>query len=310
MESTRQHILERIADGPISGPDLANELNISRAAIWKHVDALRAEGIEIESGPHGYVLATIPEYGGPAVALQIPGEFGVEYADSLPSTNDRARELAQGGAEEMVVLANEQPAGRGRLGREWVGPPGGIYLSILVRPNLATVDVPILTIAAGVAVAEALEGLGFEPAIKWPNDVLIDDKKVAGILTEMEGEADRVDWVIVGIGLNANVDSDSLPEGATSLCVGRENPVDRREVVHTILRSFNRYRNDPVATVTAWRERSATLGRSVRVETPRETITGRAVDIEHPGTLLLETTSGIKRVHAGDCEHLRDDCSA
>lgn len=305
MESTRLHVLEALADGPTSGPAIAERLEISRAAVWKHIEALREEGVEISSTGTGYVLESIPEYGAAALSLDLPGTYAVHYADSMPSTNDEARRLATTGAPETIVITDEQPTGRGRLDRDWVGPSGGIYLSVLVRPDHPPMDVPILTIVAGVAVAEAIETVDLDPAIKWPNDVLLDERKVAGILTEMQGEADRVDWVIVGIGINANVERAALPAGATTLSSQRGESVNRRDLIHALVDRFDHYRGAPIDALAAWRDRAATLGRRVRVETPTETIVGEAVAIEHPGTLVVETDQGRHHVHAGDCEHLR-----
>ena len=307
MDPTRRRILDRLLDRPATGPELARELSITRAAVWKHVEALREEGIEITSTDDGYSIQALPEYGEAAVAAGIPGTFDVYYQDSMPSTNDRAREVARTTDGESIVLADAQPAGRGRLGREWAGPAGGIYLSLLLRPDLAPTDVPILTTVAGVSVAETIGKLGLDPAIKWPNDVLIGDRKVAGILTEMQGEADRVDWVIVGIGINANVDPDALPDGASSLQAVIGDPVERRQIVHWIVERIDRYRNDPSLAIDQLRKWSATVGRQVRIETPAGTVEGLALDVVHPGALVVKTDSGEEIIHAGDCEHLRDD---
>jgi BirA family biotin operon repressor/biotin-[acetyl-CoA-carboxylase] ligase len=175
--------------------------------------------------------------------------------------------------------------------------------------------VPLLTMAAAVATAEAAREAGVAARIKWPNDVLVERdgtvRKLAGILTEMEGEADRVSWVVVGIGVNANVDRAALPEGSTSLRAERRHAgtdpadVDRRAFAQRLVERFHDLRGGPEAVLPAWRELSDTLGRRVRVETPGETVVGTAVDVEPPGTLVVETDDGVRRVSAGDCEHLR-----
>ncbi|UPV74613.1 biotin--[acetyl-CoA-carboxylase] ligase [Halorussus limi] len=349
MNDTRRAVLDAVADGPISGPDLAERLAISRNAVWKHVEALRDAGFEIASGDDGYALDGVPEYGGPAVEFGLDAPFSVEYHDAVGSTNDRARELAEEGASDAVVLADEQTGSRGRLDREWAAPSGGVWLSAVLRPDLPPARAPALTLAAAVAATDAAREAGVPAEIKWPNDVLVSEasestsapnsdgapafddapdgeaaervvserdsevrgtpsrggRKLAGILTEMEGEAGRVSWVVVGVGLNANVSVDSLPEGATS--VRHEvGDVDRRVFVQRFLERFDELRTDPEATVEAWRDRSATLGRRVRVETPTEEIVGEAVDVAVPGALVVETDDGERvRVHAGDCEHLR-----
>jgi BirA family biotin operon repressor/biotin-[acetyl-CoA-carboxylase] ligase len=305
MQETRREVLDTIADEPVSGPDLAAHLDISRAAVWKHVEALREAGFTIESDDAGYRLAGIPDYGGPAIEFGLDAPFEVEYHDSLPSTNARARELAADGATDVAVVADEQTGGRGRLDRAWVSPPGGIWLSIVCRPGIPPAHAPVLTLAAAVAATETARETGIDARIKWPNDLLVDsdgEKKLAGILTEMEGEADRVAWVAIGIGIN--VRAEGLPDGATGL-LAHTDSVDRRVFVQRLLERFDALRNDAKGVLAAWRDHALTLGRRVRVETGGGTVVGRAVDVEFPGTLVVETDDGAVRVHAGDCEHLR-----
>ncbi|MFC4448194.1 biotin--[acetyl-CoA-carboxylase] ligase [Halorussus aquaticus] len=329
MNDTRRAVLDALADGPVPGPELADSLGVSRNAVWKHVEALRDAGFEVTSDDDGYVLDALPEYGGPAVEFGLDAPFGVEYHDAVGSTNDRARELATEGAADVAVLADEQTGSRGRLDREWSAPSGGVWASVVLRPDLPPAHAPALTLAAAVATTDAAREAGVPAEIKWPNDVLVSEsneetagdisesrpetggtpsrggRKLAGILTEMEGEADRVSWVVVGVGVNANVSTDDLPEGATSIreAVG---DIDRRAFVQRFLERFDELRADPEKAVEAWRERSATLGQRVRVEMPNREVVGEAVDVAFPGALVVETDDGERvRVHAGDCEHLR-----
>ena len=306
MQETRRRVLSALAAGPVSGPTLADRLDVSRAAVWKHVEALREAGFEIESTPDGYALAGVPEFGGPAVELGLEAPFEVEYHDTIDSTNRRARELAAEGADGVCVLADEQTGGRGRLAREWRSPSGGVWLSLLCRPDLPVAQVPIYTLAAAVAAAEAARVRGVDAGIKWPNDVLVGDaeRKLVGVLTEMEGEADRVSWIVVGIGINANVDPDAVPETATTIraTVG---DVDRRELTRDVVERFDELRRAPTDVLPAWRELSVTLGRRVRIETATGELVGEAVDVEFPGRLVVRTDAGERTVSAGDCEHLR-----
>ena len=311
MHETRERVLSAIADGPVSGPELASRLDVSRAAVWKHVEALREAGFAVASEDEGYVLASVPEFGGPAVSYELDAPFEIEYHDAIPSTNVRARKLADEGATDVVVLADKQTGGRGRLDRTWHSPSGGIWLSVLFRPDVPMARTPVFTLAAAVAVTRAAREAGVEAVIKWPNDVLVEvdgeERKLVGILTEMEGEADRASWVVVGIGINANVDPDALPSeaNATSLSAVRGEPVDRRRFTQRVLETFDTVGTDPDAILDAWRAYASTLGREVHIDTSDGKITGEAVDIEYPGSLVVDTGGERVTVAAGDCDHLR-----
>lgn len=301
---TRRAVLDALAAGPVDGPSLADRLDVTRAAVWKHIEGLREEGFAIESTDAGYVVTDVPEYGGAAVAYGLGVPYDVVYRGEVESTNDLARSLAVEGTRDVVVLADAQAAGRGRLGREWTGPPGGIYLSILVEPDLAPAAAPAVTLAAAVATVRALPA-GVDGGIKWPNDVHAPAGKLAGVLTEMEGEADRVRWIIVGVGINANVSPDVLPDRATSLQAEVGESVDRRGIVQDLLVGFDELLDEPESIVPAWKRHAITIGQRVRVETPTATVEGTAVDVEPPGHLRVDTGDGVVTVHAGDCEHLR-----
>jgi BirA family biotin operon repressor/biotin-[acetyl-CoA-carboxylase] ligase len=310
MNETRRAVLQALDDGPVSGPDLADDLGVSRTAIWKHVEALRADGFDVESVPEGYTLSGVADYGAGPVEFGLDAPFDVEYHDAVPSTNDRARELASEGANDVVVLADEQTGGRGRRGRAWSSPPGGVWMSLALRPSLPPARVPMLTLAAAVAVTDAAREAGVDAAIKWPNDVIVPGDgprggdKLAGTLTEMEGEASAVTWAVVGVGVNANVDPEALAEDATSVRA-EVGDVSRRVFVQRILERFDELRDEPDTILDAWRERTATLGERVRVELNDETVVGDAVDVTEHGALVFETTDGERVIHAGDCEHLR-----
>ncbi|WP_049899462.1 biotin--[acetyl-CoA-carboxylase] ligase [Natrinema sp. J7-1] len=310
MNETRRAIIAALADGPVSGPELAESLDISRAAVWKHIEGLREADFEIESGPTGYELVAVDAYNAPAVEFGLEAPFSIEYHDSVGSTNDRARELAGEGATDVVVLANEQTGGRGRLDREWAAPAGGVWVSVVTRPAITPARAPLYTLAASGATATPAREAGVDARIKWPNDVVVpvgddgDYRKLAGILTEMEGQTDRVDWLVAGIGVNANLDADALPEGATSVRA-EAGDVDRRRFVQRLLEEFDRYRGDLEAVVPAWRELALTIGQHVRVDRPAGEVVGEAIDVTESGALVVETDDGRVTVSAGDCEHLR-----
>ncbi|ELZ35094.1 biotin--acetyl-CoA-carboxylase ligase [Halogeometricum pallidum JCM 14848] len=345
MNETRRTLLDALAEGPTTGPALADRLGVSRAAVWKQVEALREEGFGVESGEDGYRITDVPEYGAAAIEFGLGAPYEVEYHDRLGSSNDRGRELAADGASDVVVVAGEQTGSRGRLRREWTAPAGGVWASVVLRPEVPPAHAPLYTLAAAVAVTRAAREAGVDASIKWPNDVLVNEvnegtsadadgvlvsetnentsadadgerveestakpdrggRKLAGVLTEMEGEADRVSWVVVGIGVNVNVDAADLPPGATTVreAVG---DVDGRTFCQRVLETFAELTDDPDSILPAWREHAATLGQYVRVETPGGVVEGEAVDVRTPGALVVRTDEGERVVHAGDCEHLR-----
>lgn len=311
MNDTRRAVLEAIADGPVAGPAIADTLDISRAAIWKHVEALRAAGFDIESGADGYRLTAVTDVTGETIEFGLDAPFTVEHHASIDSTNARAREVAGDGATDVVVLADEQTGGRGRLDRAWSSPIGGVWLSVLCRPAVPPARAPLYTLAAAVATATTAREAGVDAQIKWPNDVVVPAdtdrgyRKLAGILTEMEGETDRVSWLVCGIGVNANLDARQLPTGATSI---REEAgdVDRRAYVQRLLESFHEHGRDVDDVVDAWRDLALTLDRRVRVDRSDGAVVGRAVDVTTTGALVVETDDGERvQVTAGDCEHLR-----
>ena len=179
-------------------------------------------------------------------------------------------------------------------------------MSVVVRPTLSPERAALLTLAAAVGVVDGARAVGVETVIKWPNDVLLaeDERKLCGILTESSTAGGGLEWAVVGIGVNANVAAEHLPDTATSL-EAQVGPVERRRVVGPLLETFHALRDDPNAILERWREHASTLGRRVRVETGEETIVGDAVDVDEAGHLLVETDDGTVSISVGDCEHLR-----
>jgi BirA family biotin operon repressor/biotin-[acetyl-CoA-carboxylase] ligase len=308
--------LAEAADDFVSGEAISDKLGLSRAAVWKHVNALRGQGYRIEAVPaRGYRLAEIPDRLG---ALEIgpllnTHDLGQELHcfDELPSTNDRARELADAGADHgEVVVAESQTAGRGRRGRSWASPSGrNLYLSAILRPALPPHRAPELTLVASVAACEACRRAGVEAGIKWPNDVLVGGRKVAGILTELSAEPDAVHWVVLGIGVNLNSQVEDFPAElrtvATSLAVERGQPVPRALFTAALLSELEHWLDRHAAEGfgpirAAWRERSVTLGREVRIDAEGGEIAGVAEDIDETGALLVRGREGLSRVVSGD----------
>jgi BirA family biotin operon repressor/biotin-[acetyl-CoA-carboxylase] ligase len=236
----------------------------------------------------------------------------VEHHDVLPSTNDRLKELARGGAPAWtVVLADEQTAGRGRQGRAWESPKGGLYLSVLLRPSSASAA--LLPLAAGVAVAEALGHFGVPAQLKWPNDVLLEGRKLAGILAEASSSASALEWVVLGIGVN--VDARALPaglgSGAAALSPDRTASTAVAALAAAVLLRltvwYDALEKREASVVAAWRERSVPWwGEPVEVSAGERVLRGLARDVDERGALLLELENGSTvRVLAGEARALR-----
>jgi len=313
--------LAEAVDDYVSGEVISGKLGLSRAAVWKHVRALRSRGYRIEAAPaRGYRLAEVPDRLGalelrPLLNTHDLGQV-LHCREDLPSTNDLAKELAeQGAAHGEVVVAERQTAGRGRRGRSWSSPAGkNLYLSVVLRPDLPPQRAAELTLVASLAVCDACRQAGVDAAIKWPNDVLVGGRKVAGILTELAAEPDEVHWVVVGIGVNLNASRDDFPdelrETASSLALERGQPVPRALFTAALLslleQWLDRHAEEGFAAVRqAWRERSATLGREVRVEAGGAEVGGVAEDLDETGALLVRGEGGLVRVVAGDVRLLR-----
>lgn len=300
---------------PVSGEALAERLGMSRAAVFKHVEALRARGYVIAAEhAQGYVLTATPDrLDAVELGPRLTGGWrDVVWHAEVDSTQRVARELARSGAAEgTVVIAEAQTAGRGRLGRTWHSPPGtNLYCSILLRPALSIVRVPELALVAGLGVARAADGLGLHARIKWPNDVLVGGRKVAGILTEMEAELDRVHVVIVGIGVNVNAAAEHFPpylsDKATSLAVASGAPIDRIGFTAGLLAElescFARHRDGGFAALRdEWERRSALTGRRVTVAGPHGDVAGEVSGLDDDGALRLVDASGtVHRIVAGE----------
>lgn len=318
MTSTRERILARLrsADGPVSGADLAAELGCTRAAVWKHVAALRAAGHEIRGRrSSGYVLecAATP-LDSATLGPALTGSWRtIEWYDAIDSTQRRARELADAGAAEgSIVLADRQTAGRGRLGRAWFSPPGvNVMGTIVLRPACDPSAVAPLALVAGLAVADAVEdAIGLRPGLKWPNDVQLGGRKVAGILAELHGEIDRVEAVLLGVGLNVNLPQEALPAElrsiATSLRIACGRPLDRVAVAARLLAAIEaRYARFLAGGFremrSEWEAASVLTDHDVDVAGGGTAVAGRVRGVDDDGALVLETVDGVRRrVIAGE----------
>jgi BirA family biotin operon repressor/biotin-[acetyl-CoA-carboxylase] ligase len=306
----------------LSGAEISRILGISRSAIWKHISALRREGYQIEAKhASGYQLIAAPAH---LTAWEIRAGLGTErfgvkiHAFShCDSTNTVAFRLALNGAQEgEVVVAESQVAGKGRMGRHWESPPGvNIYLSIIVRPAFPPNKMPMITLMTAVACTEAIEEVtGLLPAIKWPNDLLLNGKKLGGILTEADLEMDRINFVVVGIGINVNMPCSSLPpsirDTATSLLEALGREISRIALIQALLRNFELWykrfgegRGEEIRR--RWEKISQIRGKEVEVVFMGERVRGEALEIDEDGALLVQEIGGeVRRIVAGDV-HVR-----
>ncbi|MFA5286772.1 MAG: biotin--[acetyl-CoA-carboxylase] ligase [Candidatus Omnitrophota bacterium] len=316
-----EKIIELLKDKQeyLSGEELSETLKVSRQALWKHINFLRELGYDIAAVPHlGYRLISVPDrlYDFQVYQGLKTKSLGrkIFYFDSLNSTMDMATQLALKGAREgTVVLVETQTKGRGRLGRAWYSPKyKGLYFSLILRPKISLDKASIITLLAGVSICEAIkEVLGLGLQIKWPNDILMHNKKLGGILTEIKAEVDEVNFIVIGVGLNINNESKSLISGSTSLRENKDEQLSRINILQEVLyrlevnyQILDKKGAKPI--IDKWRQYAVTLGRRVKVYSHKEHLEGEAFDIDSDGGLLIRNDSGItQKVIAGDVVHCR-----
>ena len=302
----------------LSGEDLSQQLGVSRAAIWKHIRHLRQTGYVIEAIPsRGYHLVEQPDLLLPMVVqsglnTQSVG-CRIEYFSETDSTNLRAQELGEQGAEHgTVVIAEAQSAGRGRMGRSWSSPAGvNLYTSVLLRPRLLPIQAAQLTFLSAVAVARAVETVvGVKVTVKWPNDILLDGKKIAGLLNELSAEMEGIHYAILGIGINLNMTADQFPDDlrypATSLLISTGQPVDRLLFTQELYRQLDSLyqllcTQGFVPVRLAWEALFDMLGSRVEVDCGGQFFRGNVTGIADDGALLLGLDGGGQQeIYAGD----------
>ena len=315
----RNEILDyfRKADGNfVSGQQISKDLHVSRTAIWKHINVLKERGYIFESSTRkGYRLIYAPNLLTP---LEIDSALHTEtfgrhvvYLESTQSTNEEAKKIAREGAEEgTIVVAEEQITGHGRLARGFYSPfAKGIWFSLILRPKFFPMEASQCTLLAAVGVCRGIRRMGLADAgIKWPNDILVHGKKLVGILTLMSASMEKIDYIIMGIGINTGIKKNEFPEdfreGATSFLNEGIN-VSRKDLLAAILgeleKEYSIAQDEGFDKVLDdWRALSVTLGQEVRVIFGDDSYTGKAVDIDRDGCLLVNTGSEVKRVIAGD----------
>jgi len=302
--------------GFLSGADLASRLGISRTMVWKHIKALEREGFGIEAVPsQGYRIIQVPDTLrqnelGQGLKTSIIGK-DIRLFPEVVSTNTLAMEAAsQGAPEGTVIIAEAQTGGKGRLGRTWISPKGNLYLSVILRPQIPTHKAPLITLVGAVAVASAIrKHSSVQAAIKWPNDILISGKKVAGLLTEMSAEPDRIRHIALGIGVDVNMELQELPldvrMNATTLAVEAGAQVDRKMLLQQILLDLEHwYRiflTSEAEVLKEWEQLNMTIGCRVTVSGMGEVFEGLAQGIDQEGRLMVALDdSTIRIVAAGD----------
>ena len=301
-------MLEIMRQSPevVSGEALSARVGISRVSIWKHVKKLQALGYDIESSARGYRLGAEPDT---AYPWELPRfEDRVHYLEEVVSTMATARDLARDGCPDFtVVIAGRQTGGRGRLQRRWDSQAGGLYFTLVIRPEIPPAWSYRYNFAASLELARTIrQMLDVQVDVKWPNDLLVNEKKVSGMLSEMEAEADRVTFINIGLGLNVNnVIAADVPNAA-SLSGAAGKPVSRKALLAAFLDNYQKRisAGGLDSVVAEWKKYTVTLNRAVTIETPAETVSGTAVDVDAGGGLVLRLDSGEeKTVVYGDCFH-------
>lgn len=322
-EDIRERLVAIFANqtSPVSGAELSEQLGLSRTAIWKHIKALERVGFTFEASTRvGYRLTTTPDelmsaLVKPHLSLMDDRDLGghILWEPERISTNATAITLAsQGLPHGSVVTCGVQTGGKGRRDKLWTSPQGGMWFSILLRSPCALSQAADLTLLASIAVRRAIEKHGANAKIKWPNDILIDGRKVCGILAQMRSDGEMVDYAVIGIGINANFPESELPEAlrerATTLLSTIGHPVERPKLLADILtelstlyKALERQIGGFASVRDEWKKNSATLGSRVEIRVGTETIVGKALDVDDSGNLIVQMDDGqIRAVHSGE----------
>lgn len=314
----KSEILEalRETDGYVSGQDLCNKFGVSRTAVWKAIKQLKEAGYEIEAVPNkGYHIVSAPDLMNKVELESIRNTTWagqeIYYYDVTDSTNIRAKELAEEGHPGgTLVVADRQEAGRGRRGRSWDSPPGtGIFMSLLLKPEMNPNHASMLTLVAAMAVARAISKCaGTEALIKWPNDIVIGGKKICGILTEMSAQFDFINHIVIGIGINVHNEHfpEEIAETAGSILLQTGKRIRRAELIEQILEQFEHYyaifmeTEDLSGLVKEYNSILVNMNKSVRVLDPKEPFEGKAMGITKKGELIVDTWESRKMVSSGE----------
>lgn len=309
--------LLRSADGYISGQELCNRFGVSRTAVWKAINQLKEAGYEIEAQQNkGYKLMAAPDLMTEAEIKSLMHTDWVAkevlYFDTIDSTNTKAQELAEKGYPSgTLVVADKQESGKGRRGRSWVSPSGtGIFMTLMIKPDINPNNASMLTLVAALAVAKAITSVtGEEALIKWPNDIVVNGKKVCGILTEMNAQFDYINHIVVGIGINVHNESfpEEISQMASSLMIEAGGKrFHRAQIIAETMSYFEQYYDtflktqDLSALVREYDELLVNRNKSVRVLDPKEPFDGKAMGITSKGELIVDTWESRKLVSSGE----------
>jgi BirA family biotin operon repressor/biotin-[acetyl-CoA-carboxylase] ligase len=291
----------------VSGVRLSQTLNISRVAVWKHISSLKETGFEVESRPRGYALPNPDD-------LLLPFCFNPGFQDrifhfqELESTMDQAKLLAKSLAPHLsVVIAENQTTGRGRLLRKWFSSRGGLWFTLILKPQIPPVLSYIYNFAASLCLSRTLNRLlDLDVKVKWPNDLLLNGQKLAGLLSEMETKGDMAEFLNIGIGLNVNNEPRQYESKAVSIKDVLHRAVSRRFILEAFLSDFEDQIQtlDPKTVIGLWKKQTSTIGSPVRIETFGKIVEGLALDVDETGALILRDKSGeIQKIIYGDCFH-------
>jgi BirA family biotin operon repressor/biotin-[acetyl-CoA-carboxylase] ligase len=305
----------------ITTQEIEDKTGILKEQIDDYIQIFKEEGYRIDESETGYSLSGTPNI---LLPYEIKKDLKTKYMGKnihfykeVDSTNDVARKLAdEGAAEGTIIIAESQRSGKGRRGKKWISPSGGVWMTIILRPDVEPNKAPQLTLVAGVAVAETLDvECGLDIGIKWPNDILIGDKKVSGILTEVKTDGGEVDYALVGIGIDLNMDISLFPPeirgSATSLKVELDREIKGAELVQRFLRRFEYYYGEFIEgnfrdILNQWRRLSSTIGNYVEVHKKGRTVYGEAVGVNKDGKLILEMDDGsLRKIISGECVHTK-----
>jgi BirA family biotin operon repressor/biotin-[acetyl-CoA-carboxylase] ligase len=320
------YILEMLycnSGGWLSGEEISRKLGISRTAVWKYINILREAGYIIESSSrHGHKLIsrsnTFTDFEiSRNLNTKIFGRKEIHIFPETDSSNTQAFRIASGGASEgSIVIAESQTGGKGRLGRKWVSPSGkNLYLSLIIRPLIPIQFAPRITLVTAMALSDTLTSIGAEKhRIKWPNDILFDEKKISGILTEMKGDCDSIDFIIIGLGINLNSSSADYPEELKDTAVSLKeitgNEVDRVGFLSSFLFHFEKNYTDFLQgrfpdILERWLWISAIINQKIKVTNHDGVFTGTVTAVTPDGNLIVQTKDGTSQVSSGDINYLK-----